>query len=404
MTALSALRDAQFLSGSRARIYGALLAGTMGLALCFGYLSLALGHHPFQPAAQPGRPGASDFVAFWEAGRFALQGRAADAYNLPRLSAAEHADTSLDPDALLAFFYPPTFLLLCLPFAALPYLAGFAAFVAAQTAALLACLRRILPPSWGWLPAICFPGLLLNAATGQNGFISAACFGAALLLLERRPWLAGAVLGVLIIKPHLALAVPVALIAARRWRAAAGAGLTSAAWLAGSWLVLGTAAWRAFFDAAPRIRLALEQHQEDWAKLQSVFSTTRLLGGSLGLAYAVQAVVAVAVLALLATVCWRQRNAAAQSAIMASAAMLGSPHLLDYDLAVTGVPLAWIARQGAERGWLPWEKTGAALVFLWPLVARVATEKYHVAVAPLVLLVLFALVFRRAWRGPLAAA
>ena len=393
---LAALRDARFLSAARARAYATILFVGMGAALAYGYVSLALGHHPWgQSSGAPGRPGASDFLAFWTAGRLALQGSAQSAYDLTRLNVEEHATAVLPPNAVLAFFYPPTFLLLCLPFAALPYLAGFAAFVGTQTVVLVACLRRILPAGWGYLPVLAFPGLLMNAATGQNGFVSAACFAGALLLLGRRPVVAGACLGLLIVKPHLALAVPVALLVARRWSALAACGLSAASLALLAWAVLGGAAWTAFFDATPAIRAALEQHAEDWGKLQSLFTTARLLGAPLPLAYLAQAALAAGVLVALACACARRPGAAGEVALMAAAAMLCTPHLLDYDLAVTGVPLAWLAREAAERGWRPWEKLIGAVVFVWPMIGRVLTQSYGVAVAPILLFLLFAVVWRR---------
>jgi hypothetical protein len=356
-----------------------------------------MGHHPWgRIMGPPGKPQATDFLAFWAAGRRAITLGGGAAYDLPGLSTLEHATAIFDPGTLLAFFYPPGFLLLCLPFAALPYLVGFAAFVACQTILLGTGLARILPWRWGWLPILAFPGILMNAATGQNGFWSAACFAWGLVWLESRPALAGACLGMLVIKPHLALVVPLGLAAARRWRALLACAATACFWLALSWLVLGGAAWRGFFASAPAIRDALESHREDWGKLQSLFATARLCGASLGQAYGAQMLLGVVVAAVTAGLARRRPGAGAEVAILAAAAMLCTPHLLDYDLAVTGVPLAWLARRAAREGWLAYEKLGAALVFAWPLFARLATTSWGLPVAPLVLLGLFALVWRRA--------
>jgi hypothetical protein len=372
-----------------------MLAIFMGLGLLYGWISLWLGHHPGVPADPSGLPGATDFLSFWTAGRFVWQGHAADAFDLTALRLSEDRTAVLEPNAVLAFFYPPPFLLLCLPFALLPYLAGFAAFVAAQTATLVLLLRRILPESWGYLPVLAFPGLLLNAATGQNGFVSASCLAAALLLLERWPAAAGAVLGLLVVKPHLALAVPVALFCARRWSALIACAASAAAFAALSWAVLGTAAWAGFLHAAPDIRAALELHEEDWAKLQSVFTSARVLGAPLAAAYAVQAVLALGVLVALATVCAKQPGAGPETALLATAALLCTPHVLDYDLAVAGVPLAWLARDANRTGWRRWEKTGAGLVYLWPMLGRVLTQSCHLALGPVLLLGLFVLLRRR---------
>src|SRR5208282_3157245 len=98
---------------------------------------------------------------------------------------------------------------------------------------------------------------------------------------------------------------------------------------------------------------ALENHAEDWTKLQSVFTAVRVFGVPLGVAYAVQIVFAAAVIVALALLAWRRPGAGAEGAALAAAALLCTPHVLDYDLAVAGVPLAWLA---AQPGWLPWEK------------------------------------------------
>jgi hypothetical protein len=384
-------RDAAWLHRDRARAYALMLALGMGIALGYDWLSTALGHHPGVAATAPGKPGPTDFLSFWCAGHLALSGQPASAWNLRVLGPLEHATASLDGDATLAFFYPPPFLLLCLPFAALPYLAGFAAFVAAQGAALIMLLRRILPRDWGWLPVFGFPGLLINAATGQNGFVSAACLAASVVWLDRRPLLAGAALGGLAFKPHLALCVPVALLAARRWRAVFAAGGTALALFALSWLALGTASYAAFFQSLPAVRDALEHHPEDWGKLQSLYTAARICGASLATAYVVQAGLALLVAAALALLCWRRPGGSAEMAALSAAALLCTPHVLDYDLAVTGVPLAWLA----HGSWRPWEKSVAALAFLWPLLARIGTQA-HLPVGPFVLLALFVVVWRRA--------
>jgi hypothetical protein len=411
---LGFLREARWLNGARASAYAWMLALFMGSGLMFDWVSLAIGHHPWGQIMGPaGKPQATDFLAFWAAGRQALTAGGGAAYDLPHLSALEHATAILDPALLLAFFYPPTFLLLCLPFAALPYFAGFAAFVASQAVVFGAGLARILPrdwPSpgkasiWGSLPILAFPGMLMNAATGQNGFWSASCFAWALVWLESRPAAAGAALGMLVIKPHLALVVPLGLAAAGRWRAVLACAATAAAWMALSWLILGIGAWHGFFAAAPAIREALESHREDWGKLQSVFAAVRIGGASLAAGYGAQAVVSVCVMIAVVTLARRRPGGGAEMAALAAAAMLCTPHILDYDLAVTGVPLAWLAGRAANGGWLPYEKVGAGVVFLWPLVARAATSAWGLPVAPLILAGLLVLVFRRAWRDGLPRA
>ena len=166
------------------------------------------------------------------AGKLALQGTPGSAWDPAAHAAAEH--TSFTPDAgyngdYYGFFYPPSFLLICVPLALLPYGIAVAAWLATTGAAYFATIRALLPPRWpALLVAVAYPAVLLNTAHGQNGALFTTLLGLAALQLERRPWLAGACLGALSIKPHLALLVVPALFAARRWRALAWAVVVTA--------------------------------------------------------------------------------------------------------------------------------------------------------------------------------
>ena len=134
---------------------------------------------------------ALDFSAFWAAARLVANGHPAAAYDNVAIEATERAATIMPP-GYLAFYYPPTFLLLVSPLGRLSYSAALAAFLVLETALVVALLRRVLPQGWAWLALLAFPGLLMNALSGQNAALSASCFAAAAVWLESRPWLGGA--------------------------------------------------------------------------------------------------------------------------------------------------------------------------------------------------------------------
>ena len=73
------------------------------------------------------------------------------------------------------------------------------------------------------LAILAFPAFLVNAGHGQNGFLSAALIGGGALCSTSAPLLAGLCLGALVYKPQLAVMIPIALIAARRWTTLAAA-------------------------------------------------------------------------------------------------------------------------------------------------------------------------------------
>ena len=57
--------------------------------------------------------------------------------------------------------------------------------------------------------------MFVNVGHGQNGFLTAALLGGALHWLDRRPWLAGVLIGCLAYKPQFGVLIPVALLAGR---------------------------------------------------------------------------------------------------------------------------------------------------------------------------------------------
>ena len=85
-----------------------------------------------------------------------------------------------------------------------------------------------------------------NFLIGQNGFLTASLLRASLLLLERRPVLAGVFIGCLTYKPQFGIFLPVALIAARQWRACVSAAVTVISLVAASAATFGVDGWVAF--------------------------------------------------------------------------------------------------------------------------------------------------------------
>src|SRR5947199_372602 len=85
--------------------------------------------------------------------------------------------------------------------------------------------------------------------TARNGFLTAALLGGALHLLDRRPWLAGVLIGCLAYKPQFGVLIPIALLAGGRWTTIGAAVATVAALFAVSVLALGGGVWHAFADS-----------------------------------------------------------------------------------------------------------------------------------------------------------
>ncbi len=343
------------------------------------------------------RPLITDFDAFWSGAVLAIQGQPSAAYDPTLMSAMQAIGAQSVAGQFLPYMNPPIFLLLCLPLGLLPYLPAMAAFILATFIAAIACLKRILPPRWPMLPVAMLPVLILNATDGQNGAISATAFAAGMLHLERRPVLAGFCLGILSFKPHLALGVPIALGAARRWTTlvsfvASVGGLTML-----SWVILGRAAWASFLGAMPVARHVLEQGTT-WPKMQSVYAAARILHGNVSLSLTLQAVAAVLALVTLALHAKRRFGAGPEMSALVSATLLCTPYLLDYDLVCLAIPMAWIVARGSLAGWLPWEKSLLAVLYVYPLEARNLNVQLGIPVAPFLVAALFGTIVARTCR------
>jgi hypothetical protein len=315
--------------------------------------------------ADPGEMGvAGDFTSFYAASELALEGRAAETYDEPPHFARQKALYRNQERGYLTFMYPPIFLLMCLPFALLPFVWMTAAWLVATNALYVAALFRLLPRPGLAVLLLGYPAVFTNAGYGQNGALSAALLGFAAWALDRRPALAGLCLGLLAYKPHLGLIVPLALAVTGRWRAFLAAAATVLALAAAASAVFGVEIWQAYLDRGPDMRRWLESDDVGYLdKWVTLYGAIRLHGGGLGLAYAAQAAVALAAGgALLASLRRRTEGAAIIAGVTAAIPFL-SPFMLEYDLLVLAVPMAWLLGEGARGGFLRGE--GAALAFAW---------------------------------------
>src|SRR4029079_11395729 len=148
-----------------------------------------------------------DFLNVWAAGRLVLDGRMALLFDADAYHAA--LQQMVHPAIQVHYWsYPPTSLLIAVPFGLLPYGWALAVWTLAGLAAFL-CVGRI---ALGQAPArvvtallVIAPATVNNIVCGQNGFFTAALLGGGFLLLQTQPVLAGVLLGLLSFKPQLGL-------------------------------------------------------------------------------------------------------------------------------------------------------------------------------------------------------
>lgn len=323
-----------------------------------------------------GRPIGTDFANIWSSGRLVLEGRPEVAFDPVAQRAYQMALFGQKPAYFYGWHYPPMFLAVAGVLATLPYLAALAAWLAATGWLYVRTIQRILPLGGDSgrlvvLAALAYPAMFANLTHGHNGALSATLLGLGLLLVPTRPVAAGICLGLLAYKPQYGLLLPFALLAAGYWRTVVAAAVTVAATTAASAVVFGVASWQAFFTHASFTKeTILENGAAGWFKLQGLFPAVRMYGGSIGLAYAAQAL---AVVALLGAVIWLWRSGARHEqkcAGLVFATMLATPYAFNYDTVILGPAIAFLVADGMRHGFARDQISLLALVWATPLVSR----------------------------------
>ena len=177
------------------------------------------------------------------------------------------------------------------------------------------------------------PACLINVMGGQNGFLSAALFLGGVLNIDRRPVLAGVLIGLLIYKPHLGVVLPFALVALGAWRVIAAAAVTAVVLVAASVAVFGLDAWAQYLSATGAFQANVLTEFKGFyiTMMVSVFACLRVLGiayaGGMSHAdaMAMQAVVSVAA---IVGATWAVRQVAdpcVRAFILLTAALLATP-------------------------------------------------------------------------------
>lgn len=304
--------------------------------LCCGIVGTACVLAIVQP------PRMIDFAVFWEASRLTLAGSAAAAYSVHHGPFGE----------LVPLAYPAHYLFIVAPLSLLPFGWSMALWVAVTGALYIAASRA---PKW---LALGLPPAASNGLIGQNGFLTSAIFLYGAHRMDSRPVLAGAILGLLSIKPQLALLLPVAVIAGRHWKAIFPAAVSVAVLALLSLLVFGRDAFLGPLAAAP---LYQEWLPSGWIdKLASIFAFVRWFGAPLWLCFTLHFAVAAAVTAAVWTA-WRD-DWPSKIPMLAAGTLLVSPYLFSYDAVLLISPIAWLAAASPGRAASVWAISAVPLL------------------------------------------
>ena len=176
--------------------------------------------------------------------------------------------------------------------------------------------------------------------------------------------------------------------------AAATAAVVAALIAAATWLAFGAESWLAFLGHIGQSSQAVfADGKADWGKLQTAFGAVRTLGGGETLAWTAQGFVALLAAAAVAAL-WRGDAAyEIKAAALGTGALLVTPYLYMYDLAVLAVPLGFLIRLGRVQGFRNYELPSIGVACLLILIFIVPFLK--VPLGFLAVLIVAALIARR---------
>lgn len=225
--------------------------------------------------------------------------------------------------------------------------------------------------------ALAFPAFFHLIAWGQTSALALALFTAAFFLLRnRRDFLAGLVLGCLVFKPQLGIAVAAVFLATGAWKTVLGALISAAAQLGVGVLYYGAGPLRQWSDSilhAGNLLPLLEPKPYQTFSLRTFWA---MLIPWHALSLTLYLLTAAAALLLLIAV-WKRRSLplGVRYSALLFATVLVSPHLTIYDLVILAPAFLlladWLAAGSADKT-PPWLGVSLYFSYMLPLLGPFA--------------------------------
>lgn len=227
----------------------AALAFVLALALGILFCAMEIAERKTGFFSLPNGRLVHDFACFWGGARLFWLGQTSLVFE--PLQFNQWLATQLAPGTMQDFAtwsYPPTMLLVMLPFGLLPLPFAYLAWIGGTFGLLFAALRFALTSPVAVAAVLFSPAAMYTLQYGQNGALTGALLIAGIWAVDRKPVLAGICIGVLVMKPQLGLLLPFALAAGGYWRVFRVAALVALGMVAASAMLFGTASWFGFMD------------------------------------------------------------------------------------------------------------------------------------------------------------
>jgi len=296
----------------------------------------------------------TDFLHFYTLGSLADEYRGADLYDIR--AQAQLAARRVPEAAGIRYLplYPPQVSIVFAPLAHLSYGWALILWWTWSVAVYGVCCYSV----WHACPnlreyggtvallAVAFPAFFHLIAWGQTSAAALACFTLMLfLLLDRRDFLAGLVLGCLIFKPQLGLAAAIVFVLIGAWRTVAGAVLSAAGQLLAGVFYYGTEPLRQWARTLLHVQAVLPLLEPKLYQTYSLRTFWSMLAPRPEVSLILYVVSAAAALGLTIA-CWKRSSALPlplQYSALLLTSVLVAPHLTVYDLVILAPALILLA-------------------------------------------------------------
>ncbi len=318
-----------------------------------------------------------DFLNFWMYGRSAWSANPSAFYDIGTYHDAIRALLGYSLNGQ-NWSYPPSVMLLAAPFGKLGYLTALAIWTVLGLALFIAVARRQVSDWRVLLPVMISPAALMCLISGQSAFVTGAVLISVFALLDRRPLVAGFLIGLLTIKPQLGLLFPFFLIASGRWKVFIAAAMTTIAIVAITTAIFGNQVWWDFIQKGLPVQGMVLADPDRIATpfFPTIFMNLRGLDLPYAAAMSVQAVFSMFAIGSLVWAAAKrpQTNPAMTMALFFACTVCASPYLLSYDL----VPLTFAAVVLLASGQLDGAGRRIAQLVFWISALQLALGTYHI--------------------------
>lgn len=286
----------------------------------------------------------NDFFAIWSFASFPITHPALEIYDQSILQEFQESLGS-KPTEHLPFPYPPSFLLLMVPFGLIDYYAAYGTWMFGTLIFYLAVSWHREWPGSATFLVIGAPATILTLVYGQTGFLTSALMVGGFRFAASRPIVGGILFGLLSIKPQLGILIPIALISARLWRTLAVAGVTVLGLILVSSMAFGWSIWPLWLS-----RLLVHA---DWAAgakpqyMPTIVANLAFLGVDLTLARVIQIAVALVVAGII-WACFRRGPTNLAISGLFVGTFLATPYAFVYDMPVVTNAILGVVRHAQK--------------------------------------------------------